>query len=352
MACRQALAQEEPMADVNPAHIMQIGMGFLASKTLLSAVELGLFTELAKGPLTGAQIAAALALSPRAIPDFPDALVALGLLERAGNGPDARYSNTMDGTLFLDRASPAYIGGILEMANARLYRFWADLTPALKTGAPQNEIKATGESMFPKLYENPERLEQFMNAMSGVSAANFALFAKTFDFSRYHTLCDVGGATAQLSCQVAAANPHMNCTSFDLPMVAPIANRRIEREGLSDRVTAVGGDFFSGPLPKADVITMGMVLHDWNLPHKKMLIAKAYEALPPGGAFVVIESLIDDARRENAFGLLMSLNMLIEFGDAFDYTGADFRGWCREAGFRDFAVMKLAGPSSAAVAYK
>lgn len=327
-------------------------MGFFASKTLLSAVELGLFTELAKQPMTATQIAKALALSSRAVPDFPDALVALGFLKRADSGPDARYSNTPESAMFLDRNTSSYIGGILEMANARLYRFWADLTEALKTGAPQNEIKDSGESMFAKLYEVPERLEQFMNAMSGISAESFNAFAHKFNFSKFSTLCDVGGATGQLSCMVAAANPHMRCTSFDLPAVVPIAARRIDKAGLRDRVTAVGGDFFVDPLPTADVITMGKILHDWNLDKKKMLIRKAYDALPEGGAFVVIEALIDDARRENAFGLLMSLNMLIEFGDAFDYTGSDFAAWCREVGFRSFEVISLTGPSSAAVAYK
>jgi precorrin-6B methylase 2 len=340
------------MSDLTPSHILQIGMGFFASKTLLSAIELKLFTALARSPMTAAEIARNLALNERAVPDFPDALVALGLLERTGNGPEARYANTPEGALFLDANSPAYVGGILEMANARLYRFWADLTEALKTGKPQNETKHSGEPMFAKLYEVPERLEQFMNAMSGISAGNFRAFAEKFDFSAYRTLCDVGGATGQLSCMVAAAQPHMSCTSFDLPNVVPIATRRIAQAGLSDRVKAVGGDFFADPLPSADVITMGMILHDWNLEKKKRLIAKAYEALPEGGAFVVIEALIDDERRKNAFGLLMSLNMLIEFGDAFDYTGADFAGWCREAGFRRFAVIPLAGPSSAAVAYK
>jgi precorrin-6B methylase 2 len=340
------------MSDLTPSHILQIGMGFFASKTLLSAIELKLFTALARGPMTGAEIAGSLALNARAVPDFPDALVALGLLDRAGSWPEARYSNTPEGALFLDADSPAYVGGILEMANARLYGFWADLTEALQTGKPQNETKHSGEPVFAKLYEVPERLEQFMNAMSGISAGNFRAFAQKLDFSAYRTLCDVGGATGQLSCMVAAAHPHMSCTSFDLPNVVPIATRKIAQAGLSDRVKAVGGDFFADPLPHADVITMGMILHDWNLEKKKKLIAKAYEALPEGGAFVVIEALIDDERRKNAFGLLMSLNMLIEFGDAFDYTGADFEGWCREAGFRRFAVIPLAGPSSAAVAYK
>jgi len=347
-----AQQSEASMPELNPSHIMQIGMGFFASKTLLSAVELGLFSELAKRPMTGAEIVTALGLDARAVPDFPDALVALKLLERVGDGADARYANSAESALFLDRDSPAYIGGILEMANARLYRFWADLTEALKTGKPQNETKHDGEPFFAKLYAVPERLEQFMNAMSGASAGNFRAFAEKFDFSRYKTLCDVGGATGQLSCMVAAANPHMRCTSFDLPNVEPIATRRIGQAGMSDRVTPVGGDFFVDPLPRADVITMGMILHDWNLEKKKALIRKAYDALPPGGAFVVIEALIDDARRENVFGLMMSLNMLIEFGDAFDYSGADFTGWCREAGFRSFAVIPLAGPSSAAIAYK
>jgi 2-polyprenyl-3-methyl-5-hydroxy-6-metoxy-1,4-benzoquinol methylase len=331
---------------------MQVGMGFFASKTLLSAVELELFTKLTRQPMTGKEIAAALQLNPRAIPDLPDALVALKFLEREGDGPAARYSNTPESAFFLDRNSPGYIGGILEMANARLYRFWADLTEALKTGMPQNETKHSGEPMFTKLYADPTRLEQFMNAMSGISAGNFRELARKFDFSKHKTLCDVGGATGQLSCMVAEANPHIRCTSFDLPKVVPIATRRIQQAGLTHRVTAVGGDFFADPLPKADVITMGMILHDWNLEKKKVLIRKAFDALPPGGAFVVIEALIDDARRENAFGLMMSLNMLIEFGDAFDYSGSDFAGWCREIGFREFKVIPLTGPSSAAVAYK
>jgi len=340
------------VAQRDPSRIMEVGLGFFASKTLLSAVELGLFTELAKAPMTGAEIAERLGLGPRAVPDFPDALVALGFLERDGDGSKARYSNTPDSAAFLDRNSADYIGGILEMANARLYRFWADLTEALKTGEPQTEIKHSGESMFAKLYEVPERLEQFMNAMVGISAGNFKAFAHKFDFSKYTTLCDIGGATGQLSCIVAAGNPHMRCLSFDLPKVLPIATRRIEAVSLGDRVKAMAGDFFTDDLPKADVITMGMILHDWNLENKKMLIGKAYDALPEGGALVVIEALIDDARRENAFGLLMSLNMLIEFGDAFDYSAADFFGWCREAGFRKFEVIPLMGPSSAAVAYK
>ena len=338
--------------DIPPDHILQIGMGFWASKTLLSAVELGLFTQLADRPMTGPELEKALELHPRATYDFLDALVSLGLLEREGAGADGRYSNTPATALYLDRHSPQYIGGILEMAGARLFRFWADLTPALKTGKPQNEVKISGRSMFDSLYADPARLEQFMDAMSGVSMANFEAFARSFDFSRYRTLVDIGGATGQLSCFVAGHQPHMRCASYDLPVVQPIAERRIREAGLRGRVTAGSIDFFEDDFPRADVITMGMILHDWNLDAKKMLIGKAYQALPPGGAFVAIENIIDDERRQNIFGLLMSLNMLIEFGEAFDFTGADFRQWCLEAGFARCEILPLAGPASAAIAYK
>jgi 2-polyprenyl-3-methyl-5-hydroxy-6-metoxy-1,4-benzoquinol methylase len=327
-------------------------MAFWPAKVLLSAVELGLFTALAAGPLSGPELRAALQLHPRADPDFFDTLVALRLLDREGDGAEARYRNTGEAALFLDRDSPQYVGGILEMANARLYRFWADLTEGLRTGQPQNEIKHSGASMFAALYSVPERLEQFMNAMSGISKGNFQALAEKFDFSRYRTLCDVGGATGQLSMAVARRHPHLRCVSADLPAVVPIAERHIAAAGLANRVTATALDFFAEPLPQADVITMGLILHDWNLEKKMHLIRAAHAALPRGGAFIVGETLIDDARRENAFGLMMSLNMLIEFGDAFDFTGADFARWCREAGFSRTEIIPLGGPASAAVAYK
>jgi predicted O-methyltransferase YrrM len=338
--------------DRDPSHIMQVAMGFWASKTVLSAVELELFTQLGSESLTGEEVAARIGLHPRATYDFLDTLVALHLLERDGDGPDGRYGNTPDTAVFLDKNSPAYIGGILEMANARLYRFWGDLTEALQTGKPQNEVKHTGHAMFEELYSDPARLEQFMSAMAGISRGNFEALARSFDFSRYQTVCDIGGATGVLSMALAAHHPHLQCTTYDLPVVAPIAERAIAAAGLSDRVSVASGDFFEDSLPSADVITMGLILHDWNLDRKLHLIRSAYDALPEGGAFIVVENLIDDARRENAFGLMMSLNMLIEFGDAFDYTGADFAGWCRDIGFSDVEVLPLAGPASAGVAYK
>lgn len=337
---------------LTPTRIMETGMAFWPAKVLLSAVELGVFTEIGSGARTGEELLKALNLHPRAHPDFFDTLVALKFLERDGDGPGSRYRNTPEAAAFLDRKSPAFLGGFLEMANARLYPFWGNLSDGLRTGKPQNELKTSGQSMFAELYSKPERLEQFCDAMTGISYGNFSALAEKFDFSRYQTLCDVGGSVGLLSMLVAKRHPHLRCTTTDLPEVVKIAERKIAAAGLGDRVKARPVDFFKEPLPKADVITMGLILHDWNLENKMHLIRAAYDALPKGGAFIVVENLIDDARRENAFGLMMSLNMLIEFGEAFDYSGADFSKWCKAVGFSRTEVIPLAGPGSAGVAYK
>jgi predicted O-methyltransferase YrrM len=337
---------------LTPDAILQTGFGFWNSKVLLTAVTLDLFTKLGERRLIGAQLGKELDLHPRGVADFLDALVAMKFLEREGDGGDAKYFNTPATALYLDRQSPRYIGGILEMLNARLFKYWHDLPEALRTGQPQNETKHGEKGVFDELYADPTKLEQFLNAMSGLSRINFEALADKFDFSRYRTLCDVGGATGLLSIEVAKKYPHIECISFDLPPVEPVAKNYIAAAGLTDRIRSASGNFFQDPLPKADVITMGMILHDWNLEKKMQLIRAAYDALSPGGAFIAVEALIDNARRENVFGLLMSLNMLIEFGDAFDYSAADFENWCREVGFKSFEVLHLAGPSSAAIAYK
>lgn len=347
---RQPMTNTTPSLDPGP--ILQTAFSFWSSKVLLTAVDFGVFTVLGARSLTGPALATEVGIHPRGTFDFLDALVAMQFLERQGDGPSATYQNTPAGALYLDRNSPRYVGGILVMLNARLFKFWNDLPEALRTGKPQNEVKHGQKGMFEELYEELPRLEQFLGAMTGLSRINFEAFAAKFDFSPFKTLCDVGGASGLLSIEAANRHPHLSCTSFDLPPVQPIAQRHIAAAGLSSRIDTAAGDFFKHPLPKADIITMGMILHDWNLEKKMHLIRAAYDALPPGGAFVAIEALIDDARRENVFGLLMSLNMLIEFGDAFDYSGADFRGWCSQVGFTRFEVIHLAGPSSAAIAYK
>lgn len=337
--------------DLDPQRLMQIASGFMASKTLLSAVELKLFTLLATGPLTGSQIAERIGLHRRGLYDFLDALVSLGVLSRNGDGPAARYENGAEAAHFLDARQPTYIGGILEMASQRLFAHWSHLTEALRTGEPQSEAKGGG-NFFELLYADEQRLEQFLTAMQANQLANFHALFEQVDFSGCHSLLDVGGANATLSLIGARRHPQLHFRSFDLPAVLPIARRNVAQAGLLERIDLLAGDFFREALPTSDVITMGNILHDWDEAQKKALIAKVYAALPQGGRFIAIENVIDDARRSNTFGLLTSLTMLVELPGGFDYTGAQFDGWCRGVGFARTQIVPLAGAASAAIAYK
>jgi len=330
---------DEPRVD----YIMQVAFGFWSSKVLLSAVELEVFTELAKQPGDLEALTARLGLHPRSARDFLDALVALGFLERA-NG---KYSNSTATDYFLDKRKATYCGGVLEMANHRLYGFWNNLTTALRTGELQTESKGE-DNFFATLYADPQRLKGFLRAMTSMShTANLAI-AQKFPWSNYRSAVDVGCAQGDLIVQIARANPHIRGIGFDLPQAGRIFEEYVAENGVASQVRFQAGNFFDDPLPRADVMIMGHVLHDWNLEQKKLLIRKAYEALPPGGAFIAYDAMIDDDRRQNLFGLLVSLNMLIETPGGFDYTGADCMGWLREAGFRETRVEFLGGVDSMA----
>ncbi|HEY7284662.1 MAG TPA: methyltransferase [Vicinamibacterales bacterium] len=331
-----------------PEQILQTGLAFWPAKILLSAVEMEAFTLIAQHPGTLDELQGRLGLHPRGARDFLDSLVALGFLQRV----DGKYLNTPATDTFLDKRKPSYIGGLLEMANLRLYPFWGHLTEALRTGEPQNEVKTGGPSLFAVIYADPGRLRSFLQAMTGISrGANLAIASK-FPWANYRTFVDVGTAQGDLAVQVALAHPHLTGSGFDLPEVGPIFADYVERNRLAGRVSFKPGSFFTDSIPPADVVMMGHVLHDWDLEQKMMLVQKAFDALPPGGAFVVYESIIDDERTQNAFGLMMSLNMLIETPGGFDYTGADCMSWMKKIGFSSARVEHLVGPDSMVVGIK
>jgi hypothetical protein len=341
--------KEDAMTDqqATPDAIMQLGLAFWGSKALLSAVELDLFSTLASGPLTGETLMAKLGLQARGTADWLDALVSLGMLDRAGG----TYANTPAAGLFLDRAKPTYLGGILEMANARLYPFWGSLTEALRTGRPQNEAKA-GQDFFAALYKDRDRLRQFLHAMTGLSMGAAHAIAATFPWVRYHTVVDIGAAEGGVPVQLTLRHPHLTGGGFDLPAAGPIFTDYVAAHGLAGRLRFYPGDFFADPLPAADVLIFGHILHDWSLEEKLTLLRKAYDALPDGGAVIVYDAIIHDDRRANTFGLLMSVNMLIETPAGADYTAADCRAWLADTGFRDSYAQPLAGPDSMVVGIK
>jgi SAM-dependent methyltransferase len=336
------------MDAISPGGVLQLATAFWGSKTLLSAVELGVFTELAAGPQSLETLQSRLGLHERSARDFLDALVALGMLDRR----EGRYANTAETDFYLDRAKANYVGGLLEMLNSRLYGFWGGLTDALCTGKPQNEAKDGHDDLFAALYADPARLEGFLRAMTGVSLPTARALSNAFPWAEVGSFTDVGCAQGGLTVEIARAHAHLTGVGYDLPRVRPVFERYVAQHGLSGRLAFGPGDFFEDPLPSADVIVMGHILHDWDLAQKRMLLAKAHAALPTGGQLVVYDAIIDDERRHNAFGLLMSLNMLIETQGGFDYTGADCVGWMREAGFADARVQHLQGPYSMAIGTK
>ncbi len=331
----------------SPDAIMQLGLGFWNAKVLLSAAELGVFTELADGPLDGETLRRRLDLHERGARDFFDALVALGMLDRR----DGRYANTPDTDFYLDRRKPSYIGGFLQFANNRVYPNWVGLTEALRTGRPQGTARHSGD-IFSERYADPALRDEYVRGMTGVSLPVASALATRFPWARYKTFIDIGTAEGGVPVAIARAHPHLEGGGFDLPAVQPVFERYVRSHGLAERLRFHPGDFLTGDLPEADVLVMGHILHDWDLGTKQALLAKAHDALPRGGALIVYDQMIDDERRTNIPGLLMSLNMLIATPGGFDYTGTDCLGWMRDAGFASAQVEPLRGPYSMAVAIR
>jgi hypothetical protein len=332
---------------VVPDRIVELGYGFRAAKVLMSAVELGVFAALAGGPLRLDVLTNQLKIDLRGARDFLDALVALQLLDRDEEG---RYSNSSEADLYLDSNKTTYIGGLLEHISRSEYPRWDSLTTALTTGRSQTASEAGGN--YPTNSADETRIRTFVRGMTGASLSAARVLAQRFRWSDYSTCIDVGTAQGCVPVAIARQHPHMRGGGFDLPTVGPMFEKYVAEHGLSDRLSFYSGDFLTEPLPAADVLIMGRVLHNWDLSTKHMLLQKAYAALTAGGALIVYERLIDDARRANTAGLLSSLNMLVMTPGGFDFTGADCIGWMHDAGFRKMRIEALTTDQSMIIAYK
>jgi hypothetical protein len=327
--------------------IVKLAFAFREAKVVLSAVELKVFTVLADGPLDLEALRSRLGIDSRGARDFFDALVAIGMLERHNDG---RYANTPESDFYLDHRKPTYVGAELDHANAQLYLRWSSLTPALRTGRAQSGAGVAGN--YPSVYSDPVTLEAFLKAMTGATLLPAKALAAKFPWADYQTVIDIGGAQGCLPVQIALVHGHITGGGFDLPPVKPLFDSYVQQQGLSHRLQFYPGNFFKDPLPTAEVLVMGRVLHNWDMATKKMLLKKAYEALPNGGALIVYERMIDDERRTHAMGLLSSLNMLIMTAGGFDYTGADCVNWMRETGFQDMRVEPLTIEQSMVIGVK
>jgi len=327
--------------------LYNIGSAYRQAKVLLSAIELDLFSALAHESLDVEMLAARIGIDRRGARDFFDALLALGLLNRA---PDGRYQNTEATDFYLDKSKPTYLGGSFVQYSRREYDMWGSLTDALRTGRPRTEVG--NDSHFEAIYDDPVRFRSFVNAMTAGSLLSARRIAEQFPWQGYRTLCDVGTAQGCLPVQVALKHPKIEGMGFDLPELKSAFEQHVCDHGVSNRLTFKPGDFFTEPLPEAEVIVFGRILHNWDLATKKMLLTKAYTALPKEGSVMVYDILIDDERASDPRGLLSSLNMLLWTSAGFGYTGADCIGWMRDVGFRNIRVEPLAGGNSMVIGTK
>jgi hypothetical protein len=329
------------------AHIFEIGLGFRASKVLFSAIELDIFTILARAPLPLAALSKLAGIAERGARDFFDSLVALGLLTRDDEG---RYANAAEADVYLDRGKPTYIGALFEQYNSIGYGLWNELTESLRTGAPP--VSVARANHFNTTYADPERLRVFVKSMTAGSLLPAKAIAALFPWVDYRTFIDIGTAEGCLPVEVARAHPHLRGGGFDLPELRDAFQAYVAAHALSDRLQFHVGDFVTGALPHADVLLLGRILHNWDMPTKRALLRKAYESLPRGGAIVVHETFIADDRRSSVAGLLASLNMLFWTMGGFDFSTSECAAWMHEAGFREIRIEPLVGHDAIVVGKK
>jgi O-methyltransferase domain/Dimerisation domain len=332
---------------LNASPLLKLAFRFWESKVLLAAVRLQVFGELAHQPYDCKTLANKVGLHPRGARDFLDSLVALGLLTRA----QGVYSNSTFATEYLDPRKPTYVGGLMELADQRLYPVWGKLENGLKTGDPQNEARDEAD-YYANLCANPARLRTFLAAMTGLSMDSAKQISRRFPWQDYASFADIGGAQGAVAVELIREHPHLHGISFDLPAIAPLFNEYVAKFELGHKIQFRSGDFFHDPLPHADVLILGHVLHNWGLEEKMGLIQSAYSAVPCGGVLLVYDAVIDDDRNENAFALLMSLNMLLVTPAGSTYTAAECMKWMKGAGFRSARAEPLSGADSLIIATK
>jgi hypothetical protein len=321
----------------NPAKILELGTGFWGAKVLLTAVEIDLFSALARQPLDITEIREQLNLHPRALPDFLGALCTEGLLVLR----DEKYHNGAVADIYLDRAKPSYLGGFLIMMNWQ-YSGWGKLGDLVRTGEMQNERAAD----FAAFYSNPEILARFMAAMDAASAAIGPALAHKVDWSEYTSVIDLGGARGNLAGELAKAHPHLKAGTFDLPPVEPLFDEHMERLKLTGQVSFHAGDFFKDTLPPADAYIYGHVLHDWDAATNQQLISRAFNGLPAGGTLMVYDAMVDPSRQETLRNQLLSLNMQLLTAGGAEYSVEAYESWFEAAGFTGVEVTALTASDS------
>jgi acetylserotonin O-methyltransferase len=280
--------------------ILDLIEAYRRSKTMFAAVKLGIFDG--RRPADYKELARLL-----------DACVALGFLEKQGEA----YVNTPEADKYLRSDSPDTLTGYIRFSNDAMYPMWAHLEDALREGTPRWKQTFGIENMFTDFFQTEEARREFLKGMNGFGRISSPAVVAAFDLSRFHRLVDLGGASGHLAEAARQRYPHLRTAVFDLPSVAAVYPGTI------------AGDFFTDPLPEADLYSLGRILHDWSDEKCGRLLAKIYAALPPSGGLLIADKL-----REPHYvaAHMQSLNMLVAT-EGRERSSAEFKALLGAAGF-------------------
>ncbi|MFZ5827838.1 MAG: methyltransferase [Bacillota bacterium] len=327
-------------------------MAYWPARTLQAAVRLGIFDQLARGPQSGAQVAAALGLNPAATERLLQALTSLGWVDQSGMG----YANSKSAALTLVSGSPFYVGGAAHHHTEQLWPLWSHLETAVREGrSVMREAFGAGNNPFDRFETSPQEVIKFLAGMHGGAVGLSDALLSAYNFSGHRHLVDVGGATGAVSGPVAQRYPHLRVTVMELPAVARVLPPILQQYGLGDRIAAHAGDFFrpeSFP-PGFDAALLGRVLHNWSDEKALQILRNIQGALTPGGTVLILESLKDcPDPAGRAFTALSDLTMLVMTGGGRERTGPEYERLLAAAGLRPVATLRGDGPVAVVVGQK
>ena len=332
----------------NPTPVLDLIHAFRRSKTMFTAVSMGIFDRLGLSSSDSATLAEEMRANPDALERLLDACVGLALLEKHG----AHYSNSPVGKTYLTRSSPHTLTGYILYSDRALYALWGNLEAAIREGTNRWEQTFGGEKpIFEHFLRSEEAQEDFLGGMNGMGMLSSPAVVAAFDLARFRRIVDLGGGTGHLAVTACQRYPQLRGTLFDMPAVMATARQYVERSPVRDRIELIAGDFFTDPLPESDLYALGRILHDWSEPKIRTLLAKVWQSLPPGGALLVAEKLLNDEKSGPPSATLQSLSMLV-CTEGKERTLAEYTALLREAGFTSIEARVTNSPLDAILATK
>lgn len=291
----------------DPAVVLDLIEAFRRSKTMFAAVTMGVFDALLDSPQDLPTLARRLDSSLDGMERLLDACIGLGLLSKTAGV----YSNLPVASTYLTTSSPRRLTGYISYSNTVMWKLWAHLEDAVREGSHRwPQAFGWDGPIFSHFFKTEGAKREFLMGMHGYGTISSPHVVAAFDLTPYRHLLDLGGATGHLACAACAKYPHLRATVFDLPDAIPLAQEIIGQTAVADRVDTLGGDFFHDPIPQADLIAVGRILHDWSVDKVEQLLGRIFDALPPGGGLLIAEKLLSDDKTGPRWAQLQNLNML------------------------------------------